>query len=576
MEAFYPSNGYKPKIPFWHVYQCNAFERSCDLPKFALFHSPRVGKSKVIVDTCCYQFKKPPTSPLYIRGMIVVVWPAGGHYTWTRDAFPENATIPWKGLAWDSNKATQRQFQIAFRELCEYKGFAVFAINIEALISERCREHIGRFAAARKLIMATGDEISAIANSDTRRARIMMNLGTLPFVKMWRILDGTPVDKKGPLDFYSEFGFMGHDILGYPNEIEFQAHYAEIETKGRKIFWGEVKRLEGIARDKGYKDPRGWAERMAKSGVLATDPDTQRKRRIVPGDFWTDIKRDEFDKPMFKNMDELHEKIDPISDRCTFKQAFPNWKEPVFAKRYFELTPEQRRVYNEVVREYRSLLHDGTEIAATHHLVRVLRQQQITSNYYPDQTSISLHESCEGMGCELCNDSGVIETEVPLKLIDPNCNPRMDALREELKEGRPSIIWVRFCEDGNQAMKAAEEAGMNPVPYYGPMNGAAKLASWEAFQVKRTAGAIVANWSRGARAIRLDVAEKHVAASNQWSFRTRQQGEQRSEHGAKTFATSFIDIVGIDTVDDQLIIPALRTGLDVSTMVMRDAKRPWI
>lgn len=575
-EAFYPANGYKVKVPFWHLPQKRAFDRSCDLPRFALFHWPRVGKSKVIVDTCCYQFQM-PTSPLHIRGLIVVVWPAGGHHTWTRDAFPENATVPWRGLAWDSHKWRNRSFKIAFNELCNYSGFSVFAINIEALISEVCREHIGKFASSRKLIMATGDEISSIANSDTRRSRIMMNIGALPFVKMHRILDGTPVDKKGPLDFYAEFGFMGHDILGYPNEVEFQAHYAEIETKGRGTFWTAVKHLENIAKENGYKDPKGWAERTAKKGAIITDPDTKRRRPLLPGrDFWTDIKRDDENQPVFKNMDELYEKIDPITDRCTYLQAFPNWKQPVFAKRYFELTPEQRRVYDEITKEYRALLHDGTEIKAAHHLVRVLRLQQVASNYYPDQKALHLHEACEGIGCEGCDDTGVIEENIPLKAIDPKCNPRMDALREELKLGQPTIVWVRFREDGNQAMAMAEAVGMSPVAYYGAMTGQQKLASWQAFQEKRTAGVIVANWSRGARAIRLDAAEKHIAASNQWSFRTRQQGEQRSEHGSKKFATSFIDIVGIDTVDDQLIIPALRTGMDVSTMVLRDAKRAWI
>lgn len=576
MPEFFPANGYKPKVPFWHVQQKRAFDRSCDAPRFALFHWPRVGKSKPVVDTCCHQFQN-PSSPLHIRGLLVVVWPAGGHFTWTRDAFPQNATVPWRGLAWESHKVNSRAFKIAFDELCAYRGFAVFAVNIEALISERCREHIGRFAESRKLIMATGDEISAIANSDTRRSRIMLNIGALPFVKMHRILDGTPVDRKGPLDYYTEFGFMGHDILGYPNEVEFRAHYAEIETRGRGLFWSHVKELQTEAENKGYKEPRAWALRQAQAGTLAYDPELKRKRKLVPGrDFWTGIKEDFYGMPMFKNMDELRRRIDPITDRCTYAEAFPNWQQPIFTKRYFELTAEQRRVYDEVDKQHKAMLLDGTKIKASHHLVRTLRLQQVASNYYPDQKALDLHEPCDGLGCEACRDTGVIERDIPLKLIDPKRNPRMEAVKLELMQGEPTIVWVRFRQDGEFAMAAAREVGMNPVPYFGAMTSTQKLQSWSAFQEKRTANVIVANWSRGARAIRMDAATKHIAASNQWSFRTRQQGEQRSEHGSKTVATSFIDIVGIDTVDDQKIIPALRQGMDVSTYVLQDVKRKWI
>jgi len=576
MTDFFPANGYKPKIPFWHQYQLRAFERSCDLPRFSLFHSPRVGKSKIVVDSCCYQFQR-PDSPLHIRGAIIVVFPAGAHHVWSRDAWPENATVPWRALAWDSAKVKNKSFQHAFRELCDYKGFSVLAINIEALISETCREHIGRFAQARKLIMVVGDEISSISNSDTRRSRVMMNIGKLPHIRMWRILDGTPVGKLGPLDYFTEYGFMSPDILGYPNEVEFQHHYAMIETKGRALFWLEVNRLRKQAEKEGYADPAGWAQRIAKRGSIVTDPDSNKRRPLSPGrDFWTAIKQDEEGNPIFKNMDELRRRIDPITDRCTFPQAFPNWKQPVFAKRYFELTKEQRRVYDEVEKEHRTILHDDTEVIASHHLVRVLRLQQIASNYFPDTKILRLHEACEGLGCEHCDDSGVIEEEVPLRFIDPKCNPRMDALREELKEGKPSILWVRFKQDGEQAMAAATEAGMNPVRYFGTMTNQQKLDAYDAFQVKKTAGCIVANWTRGARAIRLDAADKMIVITNQWSFRTRVQGENRTEHGAKKYATSIVDIIGLDTVDDQLILPALRTGQNVSDFVLQDAVRKWI
>lgn len=565
MPDFWPSKvAYKPKIAFWHRQQLRAFERSYNLPRFSLFLEPRVGKSKVCVDTACFHFAD-KNSPLHINGVLTISWPGGSQHNWIKDAFLDNATVPWKGLAYETSKAKTKTWQREFKALCKTDKLAVLSIPGDALISDICRATIGTFARERGLLMVVGDEISSIANADSRRTKIMHNIGRLPMIKIWRILDGTPVDRKGPLDYFAEFGFMGFDLLGYENEVEFRAHYAEIPIKARAPFWGEVKRLEkteGLSKEQ--------AVERAKYGGL--EEEGKRRRTIRGRDWWSDERN-----MKFKNMDELWKRLDPISDRCTYAEAFPDSARQIFAKRYFELSDEQRRVYDEVEMEHRALLADGTEIDGRHHLTRVLRLQQVASNYYPDRKVLTLCPICEGLGCDNAGcDEGVIETEQPLKLIDKKNNPRAEALKQELIEGKPTIVWVRFRQDGEFALGIAQGLGLKPIRFFGHMSSGEREKNYTAFQEERKGSVIVAQWTRGARARRFDYADKHVAYSNQWSLRTRIQAQQRSEHGSKKYATSFVDLVGLDTVDDTLIIPALRNGMDVSTMVMRDVRREWI
>lgn len=557
MIELWPSNiDYKPKLGFWHRFQLRAFERSCNLPRFALWLEPRTGKSKICVDTACYHFSH-KESPLHVNGVLVISWPSGSQHGWIREAFPENATVPWMGLGWETSKSRTRDFEEKFKRLCETSKLAVFSVSGDALISKNCRIFIGRFAKARGALMVIGDEISSISNSDARRSKIMWNIGRLPVNKIWRVLDGTPVAAKGPLDFYSELGFMGHDILGYPNEVEFRAHYAEIPVRGRAPFWAEVKKHEERL---GRKN----AIRHVQEGALDDEGKRRRTRRGM--DWWVDNSA-----IRFKNMDELHRRIDPISDRCTYREAFPDSEQQVFTKRYFELTPKQRRVYDEIEEEHRSEV-DGVIIDAKHQLTRTLRLQQVASNYFPDRRALRLCEACAGLGCDACEE-GVVQVEVPLKRID-DANPRAEALLQEMNEAIPSIVWVRFRQDGEDCMQALRD--LKPIRFFGQMTARQREENYSAFQERRESTVIVAQWTRGARARRFDYADRHVAYSNQWSFRTRVQAQQRSEHGSKKYATRFVDLVGLDTVDDQAIIPALRRGQDVSDFVMQDERRKWI
>lgn len=557
---------YRSKTAFWTVQQRDTFDRSYDKPRFAIFHEPRCGKSKIIVDTCCYHWHV-KDSPLHVTGCLIVAWPNGGHYGWVLDAFPESFTGKWKGFMWDADSLNTNKGREEFEAFLKFDDFKVFAVGADSLKSEKTQKAIGRFMVACGRIMAVGDESSFMVEEKALRTKVMQSISHGPkakqYVVMRRILDGTPVDRAGPLDYYSQVGFLGFDVLGYPNPVEFRNHYAEIKIGGRGEFWAAVKELRA-----NYE--KNYSPEIAQEIALR-----EAKKKFKRGDWWEAVAEDDDGRPVFRNMDELWGKLDPISSRETFAGCFPNAPRPTYDKVEFDLTPEQRRVYDQLAEEYRADLADGSEIEASHHLARMLRLQQVASNYYPEHDKIHLHADCMGMGCEGCDDTGIVESKVPLRLIDAKRNPRLDALAERLKQDKPIIVWARFKQDVDLIMELCESLGRKAVQYDGRVKSRAKLQNRIDFQDGH-ADTFVANQAAASRAIPLFRAQEHCVVSNIYSFRTRRQMEERAEHGRKTTSTALWDLVAKDTVDDLAILPALRTGMDVSTFVLKDAKRSWI
>ncbi len=573
-------SGYQLHVPFWTHQQKDCFLKSLKQPRFCLFMEPRTGKSKPIVDKSCYHFEW-KSSPLHITGVLIIAFPNGVHAGWIKDAFPDNVPkrLPWAGLIWRPDKCRQVGYRKQFEKLCAFKGLAVFSVNVESLASAECRSYIMKFLEARGRVHIVGDESSCFVEPNAKRTQFMMELGRSRAAIMMSILDGTPVDRAGPTDYYSQVGWMGHDILGYTNPVEFRAHFTELVTQGRSIFWGKVKEIREKKIAEGFAKPiaQEIAIRVAKGESVEEEvaPGKKIKRRLKRGrDYWTVEAKDDDGFPKFRNMDELWRKLEPISYRATFRDCFPNAKSKVYQKRYFELTSIQREVYDAIQEEHKATI-DGEEIEVLHTLTRLLRAQQITSNYYPERKVLALHDACAGMGCELCSDTGIVENTVPMKVIDASCNPRLDALALELKTGKPAVVWCRFTQDVDQCMALAESMGLRPCRYDGQTGPDAKEDSKEGFQAGRY-GTIIGNELSLSRGIPLWRAELMVGYSNMFSYRTRRQVEERSEHGSKTTATELVDLVAEETVDDLSIIPALRLGMDVSTYVLQDSKREWI
>ncbi|MGG2329474.1 hypothetical protein ACE40V_24285, partial [Salmonella enterica] len=79
----------------------------------------------------------------------------------------------------------------------------------------------------------------------------------------------------------------------------------------------------------------------------------------------------------------------------------------IYQRRYFDLSPEQRRVYKSIRDEAFAVLSSGESITMHMALVQRIRLQQVTCGYLP----VMVDEETE---------------EMRLTRIDPNNDPRMD------------------------------------------------------------------------------------------------------------------------------------------------------
>lgn len=305
--------------PYEH--QWAAFQRSKDAKHFALLMEQRTGKSKVFIDTACYQFA---------QGMInaaLVIAPNGVHNNWDEKQWPDHAWPPVTvvSAAWSaSNTKRQRQEIEKLFDLYDYPVLRVLNVNVEALSTKgRARDTVKRFLDC-FTVLAAVDESTTIKNPKAKRTKAVWYIGER--AKASRILTGTPATKS-PLEVYAQFRFMSPQLLGYTSFYSFRNRYAIV------------------------------------------------RRRNLPG-------RPSFDEVVgYQNEEELSAKVQAHSYRITKDECF-DLPERTLTRLPVELSKRQRELYDQVRKE--ALINlQGTEVAIPHVLTQIMRCQQILGGFVP-------------------------------------------------------------------------------------------------------------------------------------------------------------------------------------------------
>lgn len=508
-------------------HQVEALRRSWDKPAFALFMEQRTRKTKVILDNAAllYEQKK-------IDALVVVAMPGRVHANWVKYELPADMPdrIPYFAVVWDASKMKAKSVQADLETLLTTNHLAILAVNGEAVITEAFRTYLARFLKTRRAMVVADEHTLIMKTPGTKRTKVMQAIGRHKNVIAKRILDGTPVGE-GPLDLYAPFTFLDPKILGFTSFFAFKHRYAKWKT-----------------------------ERNFQAGY---------SYEVL------DRGKDNVDNP-YINLDELQQKIAPHSYRITRKELGRS-AEKVYQRHLFQLTPTQRKAYDELEDQYETELTGGANLSARHALTRLLRLQQLTSNYWPPERVGIVHKPCAGNGCEGCDDLGVVEGFTPLRVVDPDHNPRIEALKDvlELNPSTPTIVWARFHQDVDAAMILSKSLGRTPVQYDGRATPEMKDAAQSDFQSGRALD-LIGNPRSGGRGVRLDRARLIVYLSNEFSLLSRLQSEDRAEDLDKSEATGVIDLIAEDTVDDRLIVPALRAKKSLTDYVLGEKGGKWL
>lgn len=291
-----------------------------DRRSYALLMAMRTGKTKVVID----DFGR--LADLGKCENLLVVAPAGVYMTWV-DELRTHMALPLLRrtaiLAWSARGTKDREIAALFN----HPGPKVLLVNVEALSAvARARDLCTAFLGLGPAYAAV-DESTSIKNPRAKRTKFVVDV-LAPLAAYRRVLTGLPTPRS-PLDLYSQFRFLGKDILGYKTYAQFTSRYAMtqlMKVGGRHI-------------------------------------------RIVVG---------------YRNQGELAEKIKPHSYRVRLEDCY-DLPEKIYSKREIVLTSEQARIYAEMKRDAMAKISEEEFVTATVVVVQMLRLHQILCGHVADE-----------------------------------------------------------------------------------------------------------------------------------------------------------------------------------------------
>jgi SNF2 family DNA or RNA helicase len=471
--------------PYKH--QLEAWEQNLDREYFAYFMEMGTGKSKVLIDTIAYM------GNINRIDFALIIAPKGVYKNWINKEVPQHfpTDIRHSVFHWEPNNTKKYKDAAKAFFASQDPGVKIFVMNVEAFSSQRGKK-AGEWIADRfgSHGMIAIDESTTIKNPKAARTKSLLKISQK--FKYRRLLTGSPVTKS-PLDLYSQCAFLDPRLLGYDSYYAFQARYAIIQ-----------------------------------------------KRNMGSHSFQQVVG--------YKNLDELTAKIDSFSFRVLKKDCL-DLPDKLYTVRYVTMTPEQRRMYEDIVNEAMTLLKDNKLVTAMQVITQLLRYQQILSGH-------------------LKTDDGEM-SEFPSR--------RLDAMMECVDEASGKvIIWSRFRYDITriQATLAAEYGEQSVVTYYGDTSDADRQSAIDRFQ-NGNARFFVANPATAGYGLTLTEANTVIYYANDFNLETRIQSEDRCHRIGQKNPVTYIDLICEDTVDEK-IVDSLRNKINIGAKVLGEEARQWL
>jgi SNF2 family DNA or RNA helicase len=447
------------------------------------------GKSKALIDNACLLWRAGK-----IDGVLILAIP-GGERNWISDQLPEHlpddVAQASRAMYWISSKAGQVGYGRDVAALHAHKGLAWLALTYPAFTTDAARREVARFLKQRRVLFICDEAMAegGIKTPSGKRSKSAVLAGKLAAYR--RIADGTPV-AEGPFDFYAPAKFLLPEYwkgYGLHPFAAYRTHFGEFDHIPKR---GDRPAFDKL---KGYRRLDQLQEHLFRLGTRV-------------------LKADCLDLPP--------------------KVCLPPLR--------FDLTREQRRVYDQLANEY-ATTHVG-DVTADLAIVRLTRFQQIVCGYMP------------------ASDEDATLTPI----IPPADNPRLHAMEmlRDRKRGK-TIVWCRYSQDVDYLM---DMLGRTAVRYDGKVTDDECERAKLDFQ-KGDAEWFVATLSKGHTTITLHAAEHVAYYSNTFKLRHRLQSEDRAHRAGLRHSVDYTDLLANDTVDEG-IVQAQRDKLDISATITGD------
>jgi SNF2 family DNA or RNA helicase len=334
------------------------------------------------------------------------------------------------------------------------------------------------------------DESTTIKTPTARRTKNIISLGKK--ARYRRILTGSPITKN-PLDLYTQCEFLDPWLLDFTSYYAFRNRYAEMKTmhlRGRSI-------------------------------------------QVVSE---------------FKNLGELSETVKNFSYRV-LKEDCLDLPPKNFIKRYVSLTPDQKKIYEQMKKAAMAVLNGKVTTTMTV-LTQLMRLHQITCGHFTA-------------------DDGSIQSVESNRL-----NELMSVLQET--EGK-AIIWANYqLSVGEIIQRIIKEYGKDSyVHYYGLTPQEDRQDYIRKFQNDPKCRFLIGTPQTGGYGITLTQANTVIYYSNGYDLEKRLQSEDRAHRIGQKKTVTYVDLICEDTVDEK-IVKALRDKINIASEVMGEELKDWI
>ena len=430
---------------------------------------------------------------LYDKGKVngaLIIAPKGVVGTWYNNEIPNHLPdhIGEVTILWQSNITKKQKEKL--ESLFEVEeSLHILIMNVEAFSTAKGMEFARKFLSCHETMMAI-DESTTIKTPTAKRTKNILKLGES--AKYKRIMTGSPVTKN-PLDLYTQCDFLSPWLLNFQSYYSFRNRYAQMKTlhmHGRQI-------------------------------------------QVVNG---------------FKNLGELSDKLKDFSYRV-LKEDCLDLPDKIFIKRQISLTPDQRKLYEQMKKEAIAILK-GKQSTTVNTLTQLMRLQQITCGHFTA-------------------DDGAVQ---------PIANNRITELMNVLEETEgKAIIWAHYQYDITAIMDAVtKEYGPGSiVDYYGLTPQEQRQPNIKKFQDDPKCRFIVGTPSTGGYGITLTAANTVIYYSNGYDLEKRLQSEDRAHRIGQKKSVTYVDLMADDTVDEK-IVQALRKKINIASEVLGEELRSWI
>jgi SNF2 family DNA or RNA helicase len=430
---------------------------------------------------------------LYDKGKVdgaLIVAPKGVIGTWYNQELPAHLPdhIENVTVLWQSNINKKQKEKLDLLYQNDHR-LHILIMNVEAFSTEKGKRYAASFLRCHKSMTAI-DESTTIKNPKAKRTKNILEIAKLAPYR--RIMTGSPVTRN-PLDLYTQCEFLDPRHLDFSSYYAFRNRYAEMKT-------------------------------MHVSG---------RSIQVVGG---------------FRHLDELADSLKPFSYRV-LKQDCLDLPDKIYMKREIQLTPEQKKLYEQMRKEALATLNGKTVTTMTA-LTQLMRLHQITCGHF-------------------AADDGTVQEIKNNRLAE-----LLDVLEEI--EGK-AIIWAHYQHDVRNIYKLLEDkyGPGSVVHYYGKTLPDQRDYAIKNFKNNSKVRFFVGTPQTGGYGITLVQANTVIYYSNGYDLEKRMQSEDRAHRIGQKKKVTYVDLIAEDTVDNK-IVKSLRKKINIAAEVMGEDLKKWI